>query len=339
MWIEPTPVDQSAASDAVTDSLQVGPAAVPLDWGLVLVKAAEVAGVVLLTWLVYRAIVLVTRRIEKKVEEEEDPDFLTLRKQRTQTVAQLSRNVALVSLVVVGALTVLNLFIPIGPLLAGVGVFGLAISFGAQTLVRDVISGFFILAEGQYAVGDVIRINNETAGQVQRMTLRVVVLRDIEGVVHTIPNGEVKQVANLTKEWSRALLHVGVAYGEDVDHVIETLEDVGRELHEDPEWGELLLEEPVVPGVERFEDSAVVVRIMAKTLPLKQWDVMRQMRRRIKKRFDAEGIEIPFPHRTVYWGTRQGRPAWMAAAPEEPAVEGPAAGGDGGSVPERDDWE
>lgn len=274
-------------------------------WAPVLRAVGEVLLVILLTWAVYRAIVYFTRRMERQVEEEEDPDLLTPRKQRTQTIAQLARNIAMVALVIVAALTVLNLFIPIGPLLASVGVFGLAISFGAQTLVRDVISGFFILAEGQYGVGDVIRINRETAGQVQRMTFRVVVLRDIEGIVHTIPNGEIREVANLTKEWSRALLHVPVAYGEDVDRALAVLEQVGREVWEDPEWRDLFLEEPVVPGVERFDDSGVVLRIMAQTQPLKQWDVMREMRRRIKNRFDEVGIEIPFPHRTIYWGKGQ----------------------------------
>lgn len=291
-----------------------GELALRLEWAQVLRTGLEILLIVLVTWLCYRAVVFLTRRMERRVEEEEDADLLTPRKQRVQTVAQLARNVAMVGLVVVGLLTVLNLFIPIGPLLASVGVFGLAVSFGAQTLVRDVISGFFVLAEGQYGVGDVIRINGDTAGQVQRMTLRVVVLRDIEGVVHTIPNGEIKQVANLTKDWSRALLHVGVAYGEDVDRVIATLEEIGRELWEDPEWRELLLEEPVVPGVERFDESAVVVRIMTKTLPLKQWDVMREMRRRIKNRFDEEEIEIPFPHRTLYWGEKQPVPGWTGGA-------------------------
>lgn len=238
-------------------------------------------------------------------------------------MAQIARNVAMVAFVIIGVLTVLNMFVPIGPLLASVGVFGLAISLGAQTLVRDVISGFFVLAEGQYGVGDVIRVNGSTAGQVQRMTLRVVVLRDIEGVVHTIPNGEIKEVANLTKGWSRALLHVGVAYGEDVDRVIALLKDLGRELWEDDTWGQLLLEEPEVPGVERFDDSAVVIRMMVRTLPLKQWDVMREMRRRIKNRFDAEDVEIPFPHRTVYWGRRQPPPGSDALRARDGSIGSP----------------
>lgn len=299
------------------------PLTTQVSWESIAPGLLQVGAVLLAVWVGYRAVVFFTRRMERRVEEEE-PDLLTPRKQRTQTMAQLARNVAMVAFVVIGVLTVLNLFVPIGPLLASVGVFGLAISFGAQTLVRDVISGFFILAEGQYGVGDVIRVNGATAGQVQRMTLRVVVLRDIEGVVHTIPNGEIKEVANLTKGWSRALLHVGVAYGEDVDRVIALLKDLGRELWEDETWRPLLLEAPEVPGVERFEDSAVVIRIMVKTLPLKQWEVMREMRRRIKNRFDAEDVEIPFPHRTVYWGEQQPPLPW----PTDERSDGSAAAPD-----------
>lgn len=301
------------------------------NWEVLAGRALQVAVILAAAWFTYRGVVVLTRRFERKVEAEEPEDLLTPRRQRAQTVGQVTRYVALVGLGILALLMVLNLFVPITGLLAGVGFASLALGFGAQTLVRDVIAGIFILAEGQYGVGDVIRINRETAGQVQNMTLRVVVLRDVEGIVHTIPNGEITQVANLTKEWSRALLHVGVAYGEDVDRVIAVLEEIGREMWEDEEWGELILEEPVVPGVERFDESAVVIRVMAKTLPLKQWDVMREMRRRIKKRFDREGIEIPFPHRTLYWG-RQGRPSAEGAAP--PLEEQRATPGNGDSSAE-----
>lgn len=301
---------QQAATGSAADSLTAGGGGMAellaaMNWPLLTVKLGQALLVLLLAWLGYRAVVTLTRRWESRVAEEEKEGLLTPRVQRTQTVAQLVRYVSLVGVALVAGLTVLNLFLPIGPLLAGMGVFGLALSFGAQSLVKDVISGAFIIAEGQYAVGDVIRINNDTAGQVERMTLRVVVLRDVHGLVHIIPNGEIKQVSNLTKEWSRALIEIGVAYAEDVDRVIDTLEELGREFWEDPDWRSLLIEEPVVPGVERFEDSAVVIRIMVKTLPLKQFEVMRELRRRIKNRFDERDIEIPYPHRTLYWGREQ----------------------------------
>lgn len=279
----------------------------PFEWSAVTPDLLRVGAILLVAWVLYRVIIVLSRRLERAVEQgSKGPvDVPTAREQRGKTMAQILRNVAAVGLVIIIGLTVLSLFIPIGPLIAGLGIFGLAFSFGAQALVKDLISGFFMLVEQQYRVGDVIRINETTAGLVERITMRVVVLRDINGTVHTIPNGEIKQVANLTHGWSRAVLEVAVAYGEDIDRALETFREIGRELWEDPEWRPLLVEEPVVPGVERFEDSGVVIRLMAKTLPLKQWDTARELRRRIKNRLDDVGIEIPFPHRTLYWGDGQ----------------------------------
>lgn len=304
---------------SLTGSL-LGGGRLSLAWSDVSGRLVQAAVFVVVAWLVYRIVVFLTRRLERAVDGGAG-SVLSGREQRGRTIAQLVRNVAGIALLLFIVLSILNLFVPIGPLLAGTTIFGLAFSFGAQTLVRDLISGFFILMEGQYAIGDVIRINQETAGQVERMTLRVVVLRDVQGVVHIIPNGEIRQVSNLTKEWSRAVLEIGVAYREDVDHVMEVLREIGRELWEDEEWNPLLVEEPVVPGVEKFADSAVLIRFMAKTVPLKQWDVARELRRRIKGRFDEEGIEIPYPHLTFYWGEgqRPDSPPPAGAASEEPA--------------------
>lgn len=305
-------------------SIDLGDVSLSLDWSQIGRRILEVAFILLLAWAAYRGILYLSRRLEKVVAEERD-GLLAGREKRGETVAQIIRSAAAAALMIVILLTILSLFVPIGPLLAGVGVLGLAFSFGAQALVKDLIAGFFILAENQYGVGDVIKINESTGGLVERMTLRVVELRDIDGTVHIIPNGEIRQVGNLTKQWSRALLHVGVAYGEDVDRAIETLESLGEEFWEDPEWRPLLLEQPEVPGVERLDDSAVVLRLIGKTMPLKQWDVMRELRRRIKNRFDAEGIEIPFPHRTLYWGSGQESPA----RPPGPADESAESGAEG----------
>jgi moderate conductance mechanosensitive channel len=140
---------------------------------------------------------------------------------------------------------------------------------------------------------------------VERMTLRIVVLRDVHGVVHIVPNGEIKQVSNMTRSFSRAVFEIGVSYREDVDRVIDVMRDVGRGMWEDPEWRPLLTEEIAVPGVEAFGPSSVDIRIMATTLPMKQWEVARELRRRLKKRFDLEGIQIPFPHQTLFWGEGQ----------------------------------
>jgi small conductance mechanosensitive channel len=173
------------------------------------------------------------------------------------------------------------------------------VAFGAQNLIRDYFTGFVIILENQYSMNDVVRIAG-TAGMVERITLRMTVLRDIEGTVHFIPNGEIKTVSNMTHGWSRAVFDVGVAYKEDVDRVIDTIIQVGRELRSDPFFKRLILEDLTMLGLDNMGDSAIIIKFFIKTRPLKQWDVKRAMLRRLKKRFDELGIEIPFPHRTVY---------------------------------------
>ena len=279
-----------------------------LDWDVLLPRLVpallEVGVILLVAFGFYRLLRGIIRRLIAREIEEEDPVVKRLREQRAHTLGSLLGSFAAVVVVTITILTILGLFMDIGPLLASVGVLGLAVSFGAQSLVKDVISGTFMLLEGQFGIGDVVRIG-DVSGLVEKITLRTTILRDVQGVVHIIPNGEITRVSNLTKTWSRAVLDVGVAYKEDVDRVMEVMRDLGRAFHADPEWGPLLVEEPQVPGVEQLADSAVVIRMVAKTLPLKQWDVARELRRRIKNRFDAEGIEIPFPHLTFYWGDHQ----------------------------------
>jgi moderate conductance mechanosensitive channel len=295
-----------------------------LQWHVLLPQAMKIVLVIFMAIIAYRLTrVLIGRLLQREIDEE-DPLVRRLREQRAQTLASLLGNVAAVAVFVVATLTILDILLDnIGPILASFGILGLAFSFGAQSLVKDVISGTFMLMEGQFGVGDVVKVS-DVSGLVEKITLRTTVLRDIEGAVHIVPNGEITRVTNMTKAWSRALLHISVAYKEDVDHVIAVLRDVLGEFAVDPEWAALLLEEPVVPGVESFSDSAVVIRVMAKTLPLKQWDVARELRRRIKKRFDQEGIEIPFPHVTFYWGAGQmpmsaGTPDYAPShAPSEP---------------------
>jgi small conductance mechanosensitive channel len=194
-----------------------------------------------------------------------------------------------------------ELGIEIGPILAGVGIAGLAIGFGAQTLVKDFLSGIFVLVENQYNVGDVIKAAG-VSGLVEKITLRATTLRDLEGRVHIIPNGSIEVVTNMTKEWSRFLIDVGVAYKEDVDYVMEVLAEVGEGMEKDAEYGRLILEPLAILGVDSFGDSSVNIRVMFTTQPLQQWKVGREFRRRIKNTFDEKGIEIPFPHTTIYLG-------------------------------------
>ncbi|MFQ5983967.1 MAG: mechanosensitive ion channel family protein [Alphaproteobacteria bacterium] len=221
---------------------------------------------------------------------------------RVRTLLPLARNALLVVIAVIATLTILSeLGIDIAPLLAGAGVAGLAIGFGAQRLVRDVITGAFILFEDSIHVGDVVNVG-ERAGIVEAITIRTIRLRDLSGNVHTIPFSSVETVTNMTKEFSYALLDVGVAYRENTDEVVAVLEEIAEELRQDPEYGPQILEPLQVLGVDRFEDSAVVIRARIKTRPIRQWGVKREFNRRMKIRFDEEGIEIPFPHQTVYFG-------------------------------------
>lgn len=271
-----------------------------LHWEILVWTALRIAGAFFVAFVLWWILRMVIRRIETSLGKPQ-PGALTASEQRTRTLTSLLRSMGRVVIFVIFLFMLLSAIgLELGPLLAGAGVVGLAISFGAQSLVKDVISGMFILIENQFGVGDVVRIEG-VSGAVERMTLRVVVLRDVHGVVHIVPNGEIKKVSNLTRTWSRAVLDVGVAYKEDVDRVIAVMRDVGRELWDDDDWRPLLVDPVEVPGIESFDESSVTIRMMAKTLPLKQWDVARELRRRLKRRFDAENIEIPYPHQKLVW--------------------------------------
>lgn len=222
------------------------------------------------------------------------------REDRAKTLVGVFHNTA--SLVIfVGSFLVAceEVGIAVGPLMGGAAVFGLAVAFGAQNLIRDYFYGFMILLENQYKLNDVIQIGS-TAGQVERITLRVTVLRDGEGRAHFVPNGKVETVTNMTHGWSRALFEIGVAYKEDADQVMKVLLDLAAELREDPNFGPSILDNAEMLGVDSFGDSAVTIKFFIKTRPLKQWSVKREMLRRIKRRFDELGIEIPYPHRTIF---------------------------------------
>ncbi|MEW6746253.1 MAG: mechanosensitive ion channel domain-containing protein [Planctomycetota bacterium] len=221
---------------------------------------------------------------------------------KTRTVLPLARKaIKLVVVVIAVIMSLSQAGVQVAPLLAGVGVIGLAVGFGAQTLVKDVITGFFILLEDTIAVGDVAVLNG-IGGQVEAINIRTVQLRDLSGNVHTIPYSSIGAVTNMTKEYSRYLIEAGVAYREDVDEVIELLKQIGAEMQKDPVFGPDILEPIEILGLDRFEDSAVIVRARLKTRPIKQWSVGREFNRRMKQAFDEGGIEIPFPHRTIYWG-------------------------------------
>ncbi len=269
-----------------------------LDAGLVMRKLLQVAFVWAFCYVSMRVVGLIARRIEKAVDDGDDTTF-SEREQRGHTISQLLRSVGRVAIVVLGVLLTLNAFIDIGPLLAGAGILGLAISFGAQSLVKDVISGFFYLVEAQFALGDVIEVAGKT-GVVERMTLRMVMLRDAQGTVHMIPNGQITTVSNMTRQWSRAVIDVGVGYGTNVDRALDVFRAEADAFAADPAWAGRFDGEPEVAGVDGLGDSAITIRTLLRTVPGQQWAVGREFRRRIKNRLDREGIEIPYPQRTVH---------------------------------------
>lgn len=224
------------------------------------------------------------------------------RQKRADTLSHIVRTVATTILIVVTTMLILaEVGVNLAPILAAAGVGGLAIGFGAQNLVRDVITGFFMLLEDHIRVGDVVKIG-EQGGLVENISLRVLTLRDFDGSLHVIPHSAVTTVTNMTKDFSYALIDVGVAYREDVDAVMAVLTDVGAELHQDPEFTLDLLDDLEIVGVEALAASQVTIKIRIKTVPIKQWRIGRELRRRIKKAFDAHSIEIPFPHLTLYFG-------------------------------------
>lgn len=187
----------------------------------------------------------------------------------------------------------------IGPLLAAAGIAGLAFGFGGQYLIRDLISGLFIIMENQYRIGDVVCFDN-ICGLVEDISLRMTTLRDLDGTVHHVPHGEIKKVSNLSKIFARVNLNIGISYNSNLEQVISVVNRVGQELAEDKEWKDLIIKAPQFLRVDDFADSAIMIKILGETRPLKQWDVTGELRKRIKFAFDKEGIEIPFPQRVIH---------------------------------------
>jgi small conductance mechanosensitive channel len=192
-----------------------------------------------------------------------------------------------------------QLGLDVTPIIASASVLGFALAFGAQSLVKDFFSGFFILIENQFTIGDIVALEN-VSGTVEHISLRITVLRDLKGVVHYIPNGSIRQVSNKTQGWSRVVMEISVSYGEDPDKAMRILNEVLQEMAQDPTCAQNIIEAPSVEGVENLTERSIDIRIMIKTPPGQQWSVAREARLRIKKRFDEQGISIPFPHRIVH---------------------------------------
>ena len=261
--------------------------------------------VVVLAFVVLKVVGFLLKRVRAlmltRAEKEARSGTSETQKRIETLLGILGTTIRNVVWLMIGMVLLRELGVDIAPLIAGAGIAGLAIGFGAQELVRDFLSGFFVLLENQIRLGDVAIING-TGGVVEHIGLRTTTLRDLSGVVHVFQNGKINTLSNMTKEWSAMVFDIGVAYKEDTDRVVEVMRAVAEELRGDEPYRDNILEPLEVMGVDKFDDSAVIVKARLKTRPIQQWSVGREYRRRLKKAFDREGIEIPFPHRTVYWG-------------------------------------
>lgn len=269
------------------------------DWQGLVVSAAHIVLILALSWLVLR----LTRKAMARLRQHLQADLGDAERiKRLNTLEQVARYIVAVLVTLVAGMLVLSeLGISIAPILAAAGVVGIAVGFGAQSLVKDYFNGLFLLLENQVRQGDVVEVAGK-GGLVEEMTLRYIRLRDYEGSVHYVPNGSVDTVTNRSRGFAYAVIDVGVAYREDIDTVYAVMREVASELRADDEFAAKIVDDIEIAGVDQWGDSAVVIRCRFKVLPLEQWGVRRAYLYRLKRAFDAAGIEIPYPHLTVYAG-------------------------------------
>ena len=262
----------------------------------VIVIIAIAVGVYLICRPIIRSVI--KRLVSHRMAGEDEGEI----RQRTDTLSSVLVKIVGVIILVVAVITILPEFgVNITSLIAAIGIGGLAIAFAAQNLIRDFISGFFILLEDQYGIGDVVSIAG-IAGVVEDITLRRTILRDIDANVHSVPNGKVELSTNMTKKFSRVNLNVSVGYGENLKHVIDIINKICQEMAEEPQWKDDFITTPSVLRVDKLGDSGIDIKILGDTKPAKQWAIMGELRLRLKNAFDREGIEIPWPHTKVYFG-------------------------------------
>ncbi len=289
---------------------------------ILIIIAVSVAVYVALRKLVgpvLRHSVKVTPRLRKRVTKRDKDEA----EKRVKTLSRILVGTGTLIVVVAAIFMILaEVGINVTPLVAGLGIAGIAVGFGAQSLVKDVIAGIFILLENQYRVGDVARVA-DTIGVVEEINLRRTVLRDLDGIVHFVPNGEIRVASNFTREWSRVNLNVSVAYGTDLDHAITVINRVCAEMARERYWKSIITEPPQVLRVDSLGDSGIDIKILGTTKPIRQWETMGEMRKRIKKAFDEAGIEIPWPHTKVYFGNGLPPTAPPEAQLQRPTVETP----------------
>lgn len=255
-------------------------------YGPVVIPALHIVGILVVAYVILRLVDSALNRLRLLLPPSDAPRV----QQRAETLRHIIRSVVKAILFIAVAMQIGDeLGFRMDAILASAGIAGLAVGFGAQSLVKDIISGFFILFEDQFGVGDVVKIG-DFSGVVERMTLRATVLRNLEGQVHVVPNGNIQHVTVMTKEWARAVLDVTVQHKEDLTRVFQVLQTTGSRLAKD--WPDRVLEQPTILGIEKLDDSGVMIRSVVKTPPFKQADVLREWRRRVKDEFDRAGIEL-----------------------------------------------
>ena len=280
--------------------------------------------ILLLSYITYRVIrVAIPRLVDRSVtvrgKKRRAKEELA---KRSQTLGRFLTGVAGIILIFITLLMILSeLTIEIGPILVSAGVLGIAVGFGAQSLIKDYLNGLFIILEDQYNKGDVAKIAG-LIGLVVDVNLRRTVLRDLDGIVHSIPNGQITTTSNYTRDWARVNLDVSVGYGEDLDRVMAVINRVGKELAEDEYFGKLIRSAPQALRVNKFGDSGIDIKILGETQPIKQWEVTGELRKRLKKAFDEEGIEIPWPHVKLYFGESQSGKGLTCKACSQPNLPG-----------------
>ena len=258
---------------------------------------------VVLWFIVKKALPRLIQRVMARPKKGESREGI---RKRTETLVRVFMGIARVIIILLVILMILSeLTVPIGPILAGFGIAGLGIGFGAQWLIKDLIAGIFVLMENQYRVGDVVKVADVT-GLVEDINMRKTVLRDLDGIVHHVPNGEIRVASNYARHFSRVNLNISVAYDTDLDSAINIINRVCQEMTEEEQWKKLFKSVPQVLRVDNLGDSGIDIKIVGDVQPLQQWNIMGQLRLRIKKVFDAEGIEIPWPHTKVYFGNKPG---------------------------------
>jgi small-conductance mechanosensitive channel len=280
----------------------------------------RILGIILVAWLVYKILgvimpILVRRYVTEKGKKRRTRGYIM---QRSKTLGRVVTQAVGVFLVVIVIFMILSeLGVDITPLLASAGIAGIAVGFAAQNSIKDIIGGFVIMMEDHYNVGDVVKLADIT-GNVEELGLRRTVLRDLKGILHVIPNGEIRVSSNYTRSLSRAFFEVGVAYKEDLDRVMDIVRETWEEMAKDPDWAvHIISKTPWLLRVEEFGDSGIIIRAVGDTRPMQQWAVLGELRRRIKRVFDEEGIEIPWPHIKLYMGEEGGQ------EPSKPPTKGP----------------